>query len=230
MAMTSAQIIAHALRIAKAPGWSVAAGQILNAILSDLCRTYDFEIARKLFTFNLSPSLGSGPYPLPSDWLRGKDKSIFYVIDGTPYNMINISLEEYDQQSQVSGLSGYPEVYTTDMSQTPPVMYVWQPAGGAYPMTCRYYSQMPDIASPETSAVAPWFQHTGYLIKELAGRLMDETDDSRAPQFMMQAESMLRAFLKMKDDPEGRVKQVTLDRRSFNRKAQLPSTKIQGPF
>jgi hypothetical protein len=230
MAMTNAQIIAHACRIAKCPGYSVLAGQLYNTILNDLCQTYDFEIARKLFTFNLSPALGSGPYPLPADWLRGKDRSIFYVISGTPYNMINISIEEFDQQSQTAGLSGYPEAYTTDMSQTPPAMYVWQPAGGSYPMTCRYYAMMPDIVSPEASNAVPWFQNTQYLIEKLAAALMGVTADQRHPQYLMMAANTLREFLTMKDDTEGRAKQVTLDRRAFNRKTQLPSTKIQGPF
>ena len=232
MALTNAQIIAHACRIAKCPGFTVIAGQLYNAILSDLCRTYDFEIARKVFNFVFNPSIGGGvgPYPLPSDWLRGKDRSIFYVITGQPYVMVNVTLEEFDMQSQTQGLSGYPEIYTTDMSTTPPGMLVWQPASGSYPVTARYYSQMPDIASPEASNAAPWFQHTGYLIDELSARLMEVTDDTRADGMHAKARDTLTHFLKMKDDMEGRAKQVGLDRRAFKRSVNLPTTKIQGPF
>lgn len=232
MAMTAAQIIANACRIAKCPGMSAIAGQQLNAILSDLCRTYDFDVARKTYSFSFNSGAGSnsGPYTLPADWLRGIDRSIFYTISGQPYVMVNISLEEYDMQSQTPGLSGYPEVYTTDLSVSPPVMFVWQPASGSYPVTARYYAQMPDITTPETSNVAPWFPHTDYLQTELAARMMDITDDTRASEFKMRAKDTLSHFLKMEGDTSGRALQVTLDRRSFKRNNNLPSTKIQGPF
>lgn len=192
---------------------------------------YDFEIARGLysFSFNSVTGNGSGPYTLPADWLRGKDKSIFYVIDSQQYPMINIELDEYDRLTQTPGLTSYPGYYTTDMSQTPPVMYVWPPASGSYPVTARYYKKMPDIATPETSATTPWFQNQQFLIQELAARLMDITDDDRADKMHMRALETLLAFLKMKDDSEGRVAQVQLDRRRFGTDySRLPNTKNMG--
>ena len=115
------------------------------------------------------------------------------------------------------------------MSQTPPVMFVWPPSSGSYPVTARYYKKMADIATPETSAAIPWFQNQKYLIKQLAADLMSITDDEREEQFRMQAKDLLTHFLKMKDDEGGRVNQVKLDRRIFrNNMNNLQNTKNMG--
>lgn len=231
MALTSAQIVTLACQIAKCPGFTSQAGQFLNAIMADLCQMYDFEIARGSysFSFNSGVGTGGGPYTLPSDWLRGKDKSIFYTIDGVPYPMVNINLDEFDDLTKTAGLNSYPTYYTTDMSQSPPNMYVWPPASGAYPVTARYYKKMPDITTPETSSSVPWFQNQQYLITELAARLMDLTDDDRKEVKRNEAKDILTHFLKMKDDPGGRVQSVTLDRRNFNNNFnRLPNTKNMG--
>ena len=231
MALTAAQIVNLACQIAKCPGFTSQAGQFLNAILSDLSQTYDFEIARGKynFSFNSVAGSGSGPYTLPTNWLRGKDKSIFYTIDGVPYPMINIELDQYDDLTNTAGLNSYPNYYATDMSQSPPAMYVWPPASGSYPVTARYYKQMTDIFSPETSSVIPWFQNTQYLVTELAARLMDITDDERKEVKRAEAKDLLTHFLKMKDDRGGKVNQVQLDRRVFrNNFNRLPDTKNIG--
>lgn len=231
MALTSAQIINLACQIAKCPGFVSQAGQFLNAVLGDLCQDYDFEIARGVFNFNFNSGVGtgSGPYTLPADWLRGKDESILYTINGVAYPMINLSLDQYDGLTQVAGNNSYPNYYTTDMSQTPPVMFVWPPSSGAYPVTARYYKKMPDIVTPETSAVVPWFQNQKYLIKQLSADLMSITDDEREEQFRAQAKDLLTHFLKMKDDEGGRVNQVKLDRRLFRTNLNnLQNTKNMG--
>lgn len=231
MALTAAQIVNLACQTAKCPGFTSQAGQFLNAILSDLSQTYDFEIARGKynFTFNSITGTGSGPYTLPADWLRGKDKSIFYTIDGVPYPMINIELDQFDDLTNTAGLNSYPNYYATDMSQTPPVMYVWPPASGSYPVTARYYRQMADIATPETSATIPWFPNTQYLITELSARLMDLTDDERKETKRHEAKDLLTHFLKMEGDRGGKVNQVQLDRRVFrNNFNRLPDTKNIG--
>lgn len=232
MSLTAANIVNLACQIAKCPGYTAQAGQLLNAILGDLCQDYDFEIARGVynFTFNSGVGTGSGPYTLPADWLRGKDKSILYTISGVAYPMINIEIDQYDNLTQTAGLNSYPAYYTTDMSQTPPTMLVWPPASGAYPVMARYYRKMPDIATPETSATVPWFQNQQYLITELSARLMDITDDDRAEMQRAKAKDQLTHFLKMKDDRDGgKVNQVQLDRRLFrNQFDRLPNTKNMG--
>lgn len=231
MALTAAQICNLAMQIAKCPGFTTQAGELLNAILSDLSQTYDFEIARGVysFSFNSVVGTGSGPYTLPADWLRGKDKSIFYTINNVPYPMINIELDQYDDLTNMPGMASYPNYYATDMSQSPPTMLVWPPASGAYPVTARYYKQMADITSPETSSTVPWFQNTQYLITELSARLMDITDDERKELKRGEAKDLLTHYLKLQGDRGGKVNQVQLDRRvfrnSFNR---LPNTKNMG--
>ena len=115
-------------------------------------------------------------------------------------------------------------------------MYVYWPAGGAYPATVRYFSQMPDIATPETSTTVPWFPNTNYLIRRVAGEVMLLTDDDRASQFLgdndeatpQGAGTLLRKYLTLQDDPEGRVKRVQYDRRFFKGPSILKNTKIVG--
>jgi hypothetical protein len=231
MALTASQIVNLACQIAKCPGFTSQAGQFLNAILSDLSQTYDFEIARGKysFTFNSGAGTGSGPYTLPADWLRGKDKSIFYTIDGVPYPMINIELDQFDDLVNTTGFNSYPNYYATDMATTPPVMYVWPPASGSYPVTARYYKQMADIATPETSSTVPWFQNAQYLITELSARLMDLTDDDRKEAKRHEAKDLLTHYLKMEGDRGGKVNQVQLDRRVFrNNFNRIPDTKNMG--
>ena len=95
---------------------------------------------------------------------------------------------------------------------------------------------MPDITMPETSATVPWFPNTNYLVRRLAGEMMMLTDDDRAPAYLSAEEEqfpngagvILRRYLTMQDDPEGRVKRVHLDRRFFKGPTQLKNTKIVG--
>jgi hypothetical protein len=118
-----------------------------------------------------------------------------------------------------------------------PVMLFWQLPSGAFPATLRYYSQMPDITTPETSSVVPWFPNQTYLRRRLAGELMGLTDDERQNQFLSDNEDqfpqgagvMLRKYLMMKDDKTDRVKTVTLDRRRFGTSFdRLKNTKTIG--
>jgi hypothetical protein len=64
---------------------------------------------------------------------------------------------------QQAGNQSYPYLFATDMSPLDadaagrrdarvPQAYVWPPPSGAYPVTLRYFCQMPDIDTPETSA------------------------------------------------------------------------------
>lgn len=239
--LTAAQICSLARETAKCPGYIVQSGQLLNVILEELAQDYDFDVIKGSysFSFNSFTGTGSGPYTLPADWYRGIDEDILYTIDGVPYPMVNISLTEYNNLVQQSGLASYPTAYATDMSQSPPVMYVWPPASGGFAVTARYFKQPTSITTPETSTDIPWFPSTQYLLRRLAGELMTITNDDRAFLFLGSedeaqdtkgsAASILRRYLKMKDDMGGKVHTVKLDRRHFGRNfSRLPNTKTIG--
>lgn len=247
MALTAAQICALARQDAKCPGYVSQSGQFLNMILSDLNQDYDFELAAGVVYGNFNPGLtapvgnsmfGSGPYPLPADFLRFKDdKSAFWTLQGVPYLMIQCDLSEFDMTVQQAGLQSYPYVIATDMSladetiegDSTPVFYVYAPPSGTYPYTIRYYRQMPDIATPESSPSIPWFPNQGYLRKQLAAMLMGITGDVRQEKWEEQADIQLRKYLLLKDNRSTRSTTVKLDKRRFGRSyINLPNTKTVG--
>ena len=243
MPLTAAQICTLARQEAKCPQYQSQSGQFLNATLQDLCMNYDLDLAlgSNPFSFNSATGNGSGPYALPTDYLRtqvkdGKDE-IFYTINGVPYPLIQVTKAEYDWMVQTPGFTSYPYYYATDLSQTPPQLFVWPPASGSYVVTHRYYRLMPDIATPETSAVVPWFLNTQILQRSVAGRLMGITGDDRQAaylgdddkQFPLGAGTLLRQYLKNVEDREGAVHTVGLDRRRFGRAFdRLKNTKTIG--
>lgn len=250
MAQTAAQICAMACAIAKVPGMTSQAGQLLNVILSELAQTYDFDLNKKTLVFNFNPSLispisgsnsiyGSGPYPLPADYLRAVIDDVFWTNQGVPYPLIPIDLADFDMAVQQAGIQSYPYWFCTDMSTAAagslgyPTAYVYAPPSGAYPCTVRYYSQPSDIATPETSATVPWFPLQSYLITRLAGELMKLADDTRYQSFLGDgpegAQGILSRYLPMKDDRTNRVGYVRLDPRRFGRPINnLPNTKTVG--
>lgn len=240
MPLTASQIISLCVQEARVPGFLIQAGQKLNAILSDLAQTYDFDVTKKTFQFNFAPgqinSLGQAYQNLPADYLRGIRNESFYVIYGVPYPMIPTDLEEFDMLVQQTGLANFPVFYATDLSlmgvtnsvtgtggPAVPVMLFWQVPSGAYPATVRYFSQPPDIVTPQSSAVVPWFPNQTYLIRRLSGELMSFSDDERQSKFLGDSEDstpegagvMLRKYLRLKDDKSTRTNQVQLDRRRF---------------
>jgi hypothetical protein len=243
MALQAQQIVALACQIAKGPGFTSQAGQFLNSALQDLCQDYDLDAALGLYTgtFNSGIGQGAGPYTLPADYLRtqvkdGKDE-FFYTIQGVPYPMIQVTHAEYDWLVQTPGFQSYPYYYTTDLSVIPAVFNVWPPASGAYPFTMRYYRLMPDIVTPETSTVVPWFLNSQILIRTVAGMLMTLTGDERTGQFLgddaenfpLGAGTLLKKYLKNVEDREGAVHTVGLDRRRFGRPFdKLKNTKTIG--
>lgn len=222
--MTYAQIVSLSCQIAKCPNFTSQASLLLNDLLGTLCRTQDFDIAMGTTVFNLSGAGGgAGPNNLPADYLRARKNEVLYTIDGVPYVMISIDLSEYDALVQTAGFQSFPVNFATNMSTTPPTMFVWPPANGAYPTTLRYQRLMPTVADPATDNTTPWFPDTTYLRQELTGQLCLITGDDRAAQFLSDNEDqhpmgsavLLRKLLKLQGDPEGRAKTVTLDRRRF---------------
>lgn len=229
--LTSAQIINLACQTARAPGFTSQAGQLFNSILDELCQNYDFEVALKTnsFTFNGTTGNQSGPYTLPADYLRTRKDSCFYTIQGVKYDLVSVDPAEYDLMVQQVGLNGYPQFFATDMSQSPPIANFWPPPSGSYPVTQRYFSQMPAIVTPESSTTAPWFPNANYLQTRLEGELCKLVDDERWTGFIADAGLILTRYLKMKDDKEGRTQTVSLDRRRFGSNWNaLPNTKIIG--
>lgn len=254
--LTAQQLVRQACQTARGPGYTQQAGQLLNAILAELCQDYDFQIARGTYRFNFNPGLtslvgsttaGSGPYPLPADFLRCEGpNSVFYTINGQPYPLVPCDLSEFDMTVQQAGMQSFPYLFATDLSaqdeaaegQSAPQAYVWPPPSGAFPVMVRYFRQMPDIAAPENSAVIPWFPNQTYLLTRLTGEVMKLTDDARAPSFLggtpdrsgMGALDILTRYLKMKDDTNNRAQSVKLDRRQFGRGGygRLPNTKKIG--
>ena len=245
MPLSSAQICAFATQAARVPGYTVQAGQLLNVILQELNQTYDFDVSKRFFTFNFNPGLpptppyvqGSGPYPLPADFLRcAGDMAVWWELLGVPYPMIPIDLTEMDMTVQTAGLNAYPYWFATDVSlndNPTPVAFVYPPPSGAFPVYVRYYCQMPDIVQPETNAAPPWFPNTQYLRTRLTGELMALVDDDRAPNFLgtsdMGAQGILNRYLKLKDDKANRAQMVSLDRRRFGGQFNnLKNTKTVG--
>lgn len=232
MALTAQQIVALSTQIAGAPGFVQQAGQLLNMILSDLCQTYDLAVAQTVTTITLGAT--SGPYPLPSDYLRnvGED-DVWFTYNGVKYPLVPIDYAEYTLLVQQPGMNSLPSQFATDMTVSPPNLFVWPPPNGAYPLTIRYQRQMPDIATPETSAVVPWFPNQAYLKTRLAGEVMQITDDERASAFLGEsdtgAQGLLKRYLNLKDDRTNRAETVKLDRRTFGPVFnKLPNTKTIG--
>jgi hypothetical protein len=130
--LTASQIITRANQIAKASGMASQGLDGLNIVLGGICQNEDFALARGLFQFNFNPSLitlfGSGPYPLPLDYLRtsgssgaeGVTKSAWFMYpapsfpSGQPMELVPIDLGEFDQYPQLDA-QGLPSVIATDM-------------------------------------------------------------------------------------------------------------------
>jgi len=239
-AWTANQIVTYACQEANCPGFVQQAQDLLNMILDELAQTYDFDITKGRFNFNFDPGttevingvmIWGGPYKLPADYLRAvDDKSAFWYLNGVPYPMVPIDLSEFDMAVQQAGFQSYPYWYTTDLSQTPPVMWVYPPPSGSYPVSIRYRRQMPVITDFTTS---PWFPNTSYLMKRLTGELMLITGDERAQTFLGDtdggAQGLLKRYLKLHDDHENRAETISMDRRRFGtRFNNLPITKQVG--
>lgn len=238
MAQSLSTLVSLACQTVGAPGFGVQAGQFLNMILQELAQTYDLEVERGFYTFNFNPSLinnsgpfynGGGPYPLPSDYLRAEPNDVFWVLNGVPYVMINIDLAEFDSLVQQPNNQSYPYWYATDLSQSPPVMYVYQAPNGAYPVYMRYKRQLPDVANPQSSTGASWFPNDNYIYLRLCEFMCRLVDDARAQAFGADAMQTLDRFLKMEGDRLARAETVHLDRRRFGKRySSLPNTKLVG--
>lgn len=222
MALTYAQIVTTATQIAKCPGYSVIAGQMLNSILTDLALNYDFDI-QKVEDFTVTTGTGvvapQGPYPLPANYLRAAPQEVNFLINGEPFILTQFSLAKFRAQFTGPGITSYPSFFATDFGTVEslgyPVAYLWPPVSGAYVITWPYFKAHAVVANAETSSAVPWYPSSVYLYTALAGELMKITDDDRQGKYSSDAEDLLRKYLLMKDDKEGYAQQVQLDSNNF---------------
>lgn len=224
MAYSSAQIVQLACQIAKVPGYTVLAGQLLNAMLEELWQVNDFQFSRKkivIDTTQVQPTLG---YLLPTDHERTLNS--FYTINGAPLPVTQLPIEQYDGLFKGVTGSSYPEFLCVDVSQTPRTVLFYPQPPLAAGVTMRYLPQQPSISAPETNTAVAWFPSQLYLITRLAAELMMVSDDTRRDKFIKDAEGILSKFMTMGDDDrENYVRQVKLDPRYFRGGANNRPTK-----
>lgn len=248
--LTCAAIIAQVLDICKAPGFTSQADIAFQAVLDEMCETYDWEATKVLFSGTLSPTqvptnpnyvAGQGPYSLPTNYLRMEKETFVYYITGLPYPLISFDDAGYQLQVQQIGVASLPRNYRTDLSNpAQPVFYTYPPTIGAYPYEGFCYVRMPAVGSgvtaatgwvsgtqaPHLSNVQPWFPNTSYLITRTAGEVMATTGDQRRAQFLGKnknetgAADLLEKILQMKDDRNSHAQRITLDRRRFGQRYQ----------
>src|SRR5258708_12155262 len=149
MPLSAAQICARAAQIARVPGFLTQAGDSLNIVLQELCQDYDFALARKTYQFNFNTgqlnSLGQAYQDFPADFLRAIRNECFYFISGVPYPMIPLDLSEFDMLVQQAGVQNFPIFFYVSMPDSPPRAFFLMPPNRPYPVTLKYFSQMPDI-------------------------------------------------------------------------------------
>lgn len=225
--ITSAQIVARACAIAKAPGFVQQGGQYLNLALNDLVLHRDLKMNRK--QTSIPVTVGSnGPFALPTDYLRPYD--LFYTVNNFPYFLFEMSQEEYDALFKDPSIANYPYAFTTDLTaqatQAAGSLFIFPQSTSALSLTLRYMINRADISSPESSSTVPWFPDQDYLIHATALRLMKETDDARYDKFEKDAEDMLRTHLIMEGDEQKVVKAIKLDPQRFHVNRSLRPTKL----
>lgn len=70
MPLTCAQIVTLACQIAKVQNFTAQGGQFLNMAMGELCRDYDFDLAKTLFNFNFQV-IAFGNAPAGDDYFGG---------------------------------------------------------------------------------------------------------------------------------------------------------------
>ena len=222
--LTAQQLVTYALQIAKAPGYTAQAGDLLNGRLASLARRFDFDVLLKSTTFSLAA--GIQQYSLPSDYVRAHE--LWYYIGGLPQPMRQISLPDYDRINLGSVAMAYPTMYASDPSTTPVTLYLYPMPNAQILYYLRYWSQPADITTPATSSAVPWFPDSDYLLTALAADVMRLTDDTRQIAYAQEAEGKLQAFLKMQGDRENHAQVVSLGNSFRGGAGRLPPSKITG--
>jgi hypothetical protein len=229
--LQSQQIVNLACTIAKCPGFLQQGGQFLNMTLEDLWLHRDLKINR-ITEFITVQANNFGPFTLPLNYLRTYD--LFFTQNNLTYFLNPISTEEYDQEFKDPSIANYPyEFMTILVDETTAIaqgsagtLFIYPQSSGLITLTHRYMVKQPDIVTPETSAVIPWFPDQDYLITATASRLMQITDDTRREAFLAECDKMLRIHLIMEGDEQQVVKFVRLDPRRFHSNRTLKPTKL----
>ena len=231
--LQSQQIVNLALQIAKCPGFTSQGGMFLNMVLEDLWLHRDLKVNR-ITEYITVQANDYGPFTLPQNYNRTYD--LFFEQNNLPYFLNPISTQEYDAEFKDPSIANYPYEFmtilydeTTALQQVPPSagqLFIYPQSSGQIVLTHRYMVRQPDIATPETSTVIPWFSDQDYLITATAARLMQITDDTRRPEFLKEAATMLGIHLIMEGDEQQVVKSVKLDPRRFHTNRTLKPTKV----
>ena len=229
MPLQAQQLITLCCQEAKVPSWTTQAGMKLNLILNELC-SYDLDVTQKVYQFNFNTSLGSGPIPLPTDWLRANKADVFYTILGVKYVMIPVSTAQFDafvhRRGSLNILSIMPWI-TRRGRRAPGRTFRLASALGGLPGYGALLLAMPDIVTPESSTTIPWvsYERELYLQRRLTGEMMLMANDDRATRYLngetkspdgtfFGSSAILKRYLDTRDDAQ-QVKAVTLDRRLF---------------
>ncbi|RQX81799.1 hypothetical protein DF034_17440 [Burkholderia anthina] len=229
--LQASQIVARACAVAKCPGFTQQGGIYLNMVLEDLWLHRDLKINRVTESLVVQAN-NYGPFALPLNYLRPYD--LFFQQNNLPYFLHPISTEEWDQEFKDPSIANYPYEFmtilydetTAQANNSAGQLFIYPQSSGQITLTHRYMVKQPDIATPETSTVIPWFPDQQYLIKATAVELMGETDDTRQESWRAQCEAMLRTHIIMEGDEQQVVKSVRLDPRRFHTNRTLKPTKI----
>lgn len=226
MSLTSAQIVADALAIAKCPGFTAQGGRALNLVLNDLVMHRNLKVNCIAATIAITNN-SNGPFNLASNYLRTYD--MFYVIDDVPYFLAPSSLAQYDSEPNKTTNSSYPYEWATDLSPVAGglvgLMYIYPRSTKSVTITHRYMCKRDDIVTPEVSTAVPWFEDQDYLIHATALRMMRVTDDSRYGIFEGDCTRMLLHHLLTEGDEQQVLKTIGLDPRRFRSSMRFKPTK-----
>lgn len=228
MTITSAQIVADACVIAKAPGFTQIGGRQLNLVLNDLCLHRDLKMNRIQQSIAVTAGI-NGPFTLETDYLRTYD--LFYTVNNFPYFLFPMGQDEFDALFKDPSIANYPYAFATDLTnqatQTAGKLFIYPQSTTSLSLTHRYMINRADIATPESSSTVPWFPDQDYLVRATAMRMMDITDDARKDRFQKECEDMLKTHLIMGDGDEQKVvKSIKLDPQRFHTNRSLRPTKL----
>lgn len=152
---------------------------------------------------------------------------LFGIVPGTtiigvssaPTNTLTLSQAPALNQTGASLIAG-----------TPATILVYPPPSGAFAARLPYQSLPPRLTQAQVTAGAVcWYPNDSSLIRWLAGRLMEYSDDTRQREIAAAAKEDFDAFLRQADDRANRAQTVQLDRRVFGRTfSTLRNTKKVG--
>lgn len=219
--LTAQQIVTLACDIAKTPGMLTKAGQMMNARLVQIALEQDLDVIRR--TAYLSAQVGQNSYNLPANYLRARE--VFYNIDGAVFYLDPTDLRGYDKLFNGPGVQQYPYLYATDISTTPPTLFLYPAPAVTFTFTVRYMDNLVEITSPETSSVVPWFQDQLLLINMVAEDMMNISDDARVNDMYRKNDERFTRYLRMANDQESICQKVTRDPRTFRTAITLKPTK-----